>query len=483
MRIAKLIILSAVCATLSSASAADWLHAGLLFDDSPLTLASGQRTEAVGPFFYSEQKEETEKTWAVPPLTSHWSDSAIDSEEFDFLYPLLTYDRFGTEYRWQLLQVLSFAGGNNQADQDVRRFTIYPLYFQQRSADTNRNYTAFVPFYGHLQKRLMIPDKVFFVMFPLYAKTEKKDVVTDNYVYPFFHLRHGNSLTGWQFWPIVGHEHKDITSATNGYGEISMVPGHDRRFILWPIYLNDVAGIGTTNQQDQVAVLPLFSTLRSPLRDSTTVGWPFFTHVTDREKKYSEWQLPWPLIVFARGEGKTTSRVWPFYSNATNSAGLESRFYLWPVYKYNHLHAETVDRERTRILFFLYSDTRQQNLETGKSQRRADFFPFYTWRRELNGNTRLQVLSILEPFLPQSKSIERNYSQLWSIWRQEKNASNGARSQSLLWNLYRHDTAPESRKCSLLFGLFQYQSTSDGKQLRLFYIPVVNTKPTANPAK
>jgi hypothetical protein len=36
---------------------------------------------------------------------------------------------------------------------------------------------------------------------------------------------------------------------------------------------------------------------------------------------------------------------------------------------------------------------------------------------------------------------------------------------------------PVSKKCSLLFGLFQYQSGSDGKRLRLFYIPVVKTKP------
>ena len=39
--------------------------------------------------------------------------------------------------------------------------------------------------------------------------------------------------------------------------------------------------------------------------------------------KYREWDAPWPLIVFARGEGKTTTRVWPLYSRAHN-ATLES---------------------------------------------------------------------------------------------------------------------------------------------------------------
>ncbi len=458
-----------------SVRAADWLNAGPLFDDVPLTLANGHRIEAAGPLFYSEEKD-LQTTWAIPPLVAHLQDAGTDSEEWDFLYPIASLDRFGTEYRWHIGQLFSFAGGENQEQQKARRFTLFPLYFQQRSPNPEENYTALIPVYGHLKKRLL-RDEIFFVMFPIYSETRKKDVVTDNYVYPIFHLRRGDGLMGWQFWPIVGHEHKDITQKTNGFGDVQLVPGRDSRFILWPIYFNQTSEIGMTNQQHQQAVLPLFSLQRSPLRDSTTVGWPFFSHITDREKKYTEWQLPWPLIVFARGEGKTTSRVWPFFSEA-QSTNLESRFYLWPVYKYNRVHGDLVDRERTRILFFLYSDILQKNLETGKAQHRVDFFPFYTFRRDYDGSSRLQVLSILEPFLPQSKSIERDYSPLWSLWRSEHNSKTSACSQSLLWNLYRRDVTPESRKCSLLFGLFQYQSGSDGKRFRLFYIPVVKPKPT-----
>src|SRR6185436_14223449 len=137
---------------------------------------------------------------------------------------------------------------------------------------------------------------------------------------------------------------------------------------------------------------------------------------------------------------------------------------------------------RTRVLFFLYSDLVERNTDTGKALHRVDFWPLFTSRVDLEGRERLQILSILEPLLPASKSIERNYSPLWAVWRAEKNAKTGANSQSLLWNLYRRDAAPESRKCSLLFGLFQYQSGSEGKRLRLFYIPVVKTRPAAKPA-
>src|ERR1041385_6131014 len=95
--------------------------AGLLFDRFALTLEPGWRTEALGPLFYDQTKD-AEHTFAVPPLFSSVSDPITESEEFDFVYPLLTYDRYGHEYRWQLLQLLSFSGGQNQERIDEIKF-------------------------------------------------------------------------------------------------------------------------------------------------------------------------------------------------------------------------------------------------------------------------------------------------------------------------------------------------------------------------
>jgi hypothetical protein len=454
--------------------AQDWLNLGPVVDDFPLALAPGHRTEALGPFFYSEQME-AQETWAVPPLLSHTVDRATDFSEVDFLYPLMTYRRFGTEYRWQFLQIFSFAGGHDQEERASRRLTLFPVYFHQRSADSNRNYTAVFPFYGHLQNRVL-RQEISFVMFPFYGQSRKRGVVTDNYLFPLFHRRHGDGVSGWQFWPLLGREHRDAAIGTNGFGDFTVTSGYDERFLLWPVYFNRWSNLGTENPQRELALLPFFDWQRSPRRDSTSVLWPLFTRVNDRENQYVEWQMPWPLIVFARGEGKNTSRIWPFFSHAQNT-NLESAFYLWPIYRYKRMHADALDRERTRILFFLYSDIRQRNTETGAAERRIDCLPLFTHRRGLDGSTRLQIFSPLEPFLPFSKSIERNYSPLWSLWREEHNPGTGAASQSLLWNLYRRDVTRESTKCSLLLGLFQYQSGSEGKRLRLFFIPVIKTRP------
>ncbi len=454
----------------SAAFAGDGFRAGPLFDQFELVVGSGQRTEAAGPFFY-DQRNDSEKTWAVPPLLSYDADPATESKEFDSVYPVLTYERYGMEYRWQLAQLLSFSGGQNPDDSTAKRFTLFPVYFQQRSSNPDENYTALFPLYGRLQNRLF-RDEIFFVLFPIYGESRKRDVVTDNYLYPVIHLRHGEGLQGWQFWPLIGSEHKDVTTKTNGFGETEINGGHDKFFALWPVYFHQNNGIGTDNPEKFRATLPLYSVVRSPQRDSTCVLWPFFTWIDDREKNYHEWEGPWPFVVVARGAGKTTTRFWPLFSRSHNDT-LESDFYLWPLYMYKRLHTEALDRERTRILFYLFSNVTEKNIETGAERQRVDFWPLFTWHHDFNGCSRLQILAPVESALPNNQGVERNWSPLWSLWRSENNPRAGTASRSFLWNLYRRDTAPASKKCSLLFGFFQYQSDSEMKELRLFHVPVL----------
>jgi hypothetical protein len=449
--------------------------AGPAFDRFHLTLEDGWRTEAAGPFYYS-QTHDTETTRAWPPFFSCTRDSAVASHEDDFLYPVLTHIRYGQESRWQLGQLISFAGAQEQNGAAVKRFTLYPLYFQQRSTDTNLDYTAVLPFYGHLKNRLF-HDEIFFVMFPFYAETHKRGVVTENYPYPFVATSHGDGLNGWQVWPFAGHEHKDLTTFTNGFGDLETVGGHDKSFFLWPLHLKQDTGIGTDDPEKFRASIPFYAYTRSPKFDTTTVLWPFFTWIDEREKKYREWEGPWPFVIFARGEGKTTSRVFPLFSRSHN-ASMESDAYLWPVYQYKRTHVDPLDQRRTRILYYLYSRLSEKNTETGAEKIRLDMWPFFTWHRDFKGNERLQVFAPVEPAVPDNPGIERNWSPLWSLWRTEANAKTGASSRSLLWNLYRCETAPAHKKVSLLFGLFQYQSDGGVARSKWFYVTGTATTPT-----
>jgi hypothetical protein len=453
----------------SPAADSDAVSAGFLFDQFKLTLTEGERTEAAGPFYYSEKNIE-DQTVAYPPFFSRYEDPAVNTTEYQVLYPLLNCEHYGGEWRWQFAQMLSFAGGRQPDETLTHRFTLFPFYFQQRSAETKLDYTAVFPFYGHLQNRLF-RDKIYFVMFPLYGQSQHKDIVTDNYLYPIVHVRHGEGLQGWQVWPVAGHEHKVITQETNGFGDVSLNPGYDKSFLFWPLWLRQDSGLGTADPDNFRASIPLFVKERSPLRDQTSVLWPVFTWVEERGRKYHEWEGPWPFVIFARGEGKTTSRVWPIFSESHN-ATQESDSYLWPLYRYKRLHADPLDQQRRSVLFYLYVNVLERNTGTGTHEQRISLWPLYTWNRDFNGNRRLQVLAPLEVVLPTNRGLLRNWSPLWSLWRAEANPLSGSESQSFLWNLYRREASPGQKKISLLFGLFQYQREGAYHQTHLFYLNI-----------
>jgi hypothetical protein len=488
---AALALLLALC----SPQRAQEISAGPLVSRFRLTLDAGAREEVLGPVFYDEVSPEREVT-AMPPLWSWSRDTGADSTEFDILYPVFTYDRFGAEYRIQLGQMLSFAGGRvSQTETNFGRFTLFPFYFQERSPVPERNSTAVWPFYGRLQNRLF-RDEIDFVLWPAYVKTKRHaksapaagesefvapvyrffegrrgDITTYNFLAPIFHVRTGAGLKGWQVWPLVGAEHAQTITWTNHWGDPMVEGGQEKFFLFWPLFIKEATGLGTTNEERQTLVLPFAAVTRSPLRDSTSVPWPIgLTYTVDRARHYREWCAPWPVIVFARGEGKTTSRVWPLFGQAHN-AELESEFYLWPLYKYEAIHSPPLDRRRSRIAYFLYSDTTEKNTESGQARRRVDAWPLFSFQRDWAGSERWQTFAILEPFLPTSKSVERNYSPLWSVVRAERNAVTGAHSESLFWNCYRHESTVTNRHSSLLFGLVQWQAGPEGRTSRWFYLP------------
>ena len=442
---------------------------GPAFDRFKLTLEAGYRTEIAGPFYYSQQQD-SETITAFPPFFSCEREPVADRHENNILYPLLTHTFYGHESRWQLFQLLSFAGGDEPDETGVRRFTVFPFYFQQRAAKPELNYTALIPFYGHLRNRLF-RDEMNFLLLPLWIETRKRDVVTENYGFPFFHLRHGDGLSGWQFWPVAGREHKAITTATNIWGDASAVPGHQKDFYAWPLYLREDTGIGSDNPEKFLGSLPLFAISRSPKRDATSFLFPFFEIIDDREKKYHEWEGPWPFVIFTRGEGKTTDRVWPLFSQSHN-ATQQSDSYLWPLYTYKRTHADPLDKFTERLGLLFYVTAVEKNTATGKSKKRIDAWPLFTWKKEFNGNERLQIFAPLEPAVPNNRGIEKNWSPLWSLFRAEDNPQAKTLSRSLLWNLYRREAAPGQKKVSLLFGLFQYQSDQGSRQTRVFYVPV-----------
>lgn len=448
----------------------------------------------MGPLFYREDGEET-RTQAFPPFFVYSTNKLVDSEEIDVLYPLLTYDRFGTQGRWQFLQIFNRSTGEFQDETIRRKLTLFPFFFHQESTDPTQNYTAIWPIAGHLVDRLYYQD-IRFVLWPIWVKTQRAagspasisedaagpdfkwrqstrvDVTTYNVIAPLFHYRTGPGLKGYRALPLFRWEAKEVTYTTDEWGEQYLVPGHRRLTLLWPLFHAHNSQLGTENEEKLRAFLPFYSVLRSPQRVSTSIPAPIgFTITVDHARQYREVGAPWPFIVFTRGEGKQITRIWPFYSRSENGS-LESRFILWPVWKYNAIHAETLERQRRRLAWFLYSDTVELNRETQAFRRRVDAWPLFTYTKGMDGRTRFSAPALLETLLPNYDSIDRDWAPLWAVWRSQGNPETDSNSQSLLWNLYRRESSPSAKRVSLLFGLFQYESNPEQSRVKLLFIPI-----------
>ncbi len=447
---------------------ADEVNVGPFYSKVGLTLGEGYRVEAMGPFYHREVGINYDE-WAITPFYTRHYDAAADRLSIDIVWKLAEVDRMGPEYRFAFFQFFNFTGGRTLNEENDRRFTLFPIYFQNRSSNPERDYTSVFPFYGKVHSR-MFRDEINWVMAPLYVETRKKDVVTKNMPLPFFHIRTGDNLSGWQLWPLVGEEYKGVTEVTNVLGEVRQVAPHHKSFFLFPIFMDKHLGIGTPEEDQESTFLPFYYFRRSAHRDVTTVLWPFFPYTEDREHDYREWGVPYPIIVFARGPGKNSARFWPIYGQASNDT-IKTRFVLAPLYRSKEINSGNLHQLRWRIAYFLYDHVDERNTETGKEYQRRNQLPLFTYNKQMDGTESLQILALLEPLLPTDSTLRRTISPLWALWRTEKNANTGQRSDSLLWNLYRREKTPETKKTSFLMGLFQHESSADGKSLRLFYLP------------
>jgi hypothetical protein len=447
-----------------------------LYDDRVDPVEDAHTRSGLGPIVGWERHLDQPITdVAVRPLF-HWRrDERPEAQTFQFeaVYPFFTYREDERNWEWQLFQLL---GGRSEGTAEhERRLDLFPFYFSGETPAGQR-YRAFMPFYGHLYDR-MGQDEIQFVLFPGYARFVKGEAETTYTPWPLISRTRGDR-TGFRIVPFYGREEK---------------PGvFERRFVLWPFYFSQRSGLDTDNPEEMRALLPLYVSQRSRQRDSTTILWPFFSKVSDREGGYEQWDAPWPLVRFARGEKRHTTRLLPFYSYEQRVLKDEFLFrelkstttaFLFPVYTREVDEIIGSRTVRNRVLWWLYSDTR--NTGRDGDARRTDAWPFFHYERDREGAAQFQALALLEPFMPGNEWIARNYSPLWSLYTFQRNPQ-GAQEWSFLWNLLRHQETPGGRaievlgplvryreseaaaSLSLLGGLFHYDLQNGARSVRLF---------------
>jgi hypothetical protein len=347
---------------------------------------------------------------------------------------------------------------------------VFPFYISGRS-EKYGPYTSVFPFYGDLYERFW-RDEYHYVMFPLYGRTVKNGTTNRNYLYPFFATTEGEKESGYQFWPL--------------YGQAAKEGVYRKRFVLWPLFMQENSGLNTDNPTRKLYLLPLYVSIDSPKSTTRYYLWPFFGHKTDAEGKQEEWDYLWPFWRTIRGEKRTMDSYLPFYSRDEKEE-TSKRWIMWPLFKHEEMKSAAFCRDRDRVLYFLYTDDRQSWPKINEDTRRTAFWPFYVYNRDARGLRSLAFPAPVEPILDRD-GIERSWAPFWRLYQQKWNDS-GDSAVSLLWNLYWHERRGEDlayeffplvayrseqklTDLKMIKGLIRFRNDDGKKSLTFFWLPL-----------
>ncbi len=377
-----------------------------------------------------------------------------------FLTPLGSSVNRGGEYTWQLLPIARYDRQVLPTGDLEWTFLSLPGIYWAHRAD-GRTLRAVFPFGGVLENFLSF-DRIVFVLFPLFARTERDGRVTYSFLFPVFAFTYRNGGSGWRVWPL--------------YGWKKIEHNYERSFALWPIlhWEHNRLWEPPEKQEFQWMVFPLYGrTTRDTYRSSTFL-WPFFGWASDPKTDFWSWDGPWPLVRLHHDPqtGTFRTRFWPIYSHY-HGDGLDSNWYLWPVVNVRHEEYPAAHRDGLYILPFWQSWTRN-DAEAGRSSFRK-LWPLLQVER-MEEHSRKLAFPALNP-LWRTPEIDEMYAWIYELftresdhdilrertwlglYRHEKDALEDRVSIVGLWARRRYGSTTET---SVLFGILRWRKTASG---------------------
>ncbi|MCM2357422.1 MAG: hypothetical protein NDI77_04685 [Geobacteraceae bacterium] len=423
----------------------------------------------LGPLFKFQQRGD-ERDVALRPFFYDSADLKDETATASYLYPLASSENSRDVTTFQVLKL--FQKQTYRKDEEGRReqgTMLFPFYISGRS-EKYGPYLSLFPLYGDIYERFW-RDEYHYLLFPLYGRTVTRGTTTRNYLYPFFSTTTGDRESGFQFWPL--------------YGESAKEGVYRKRFAVWPFFTQEQSGLDTDNPTSRFYLLPFYAATDSPKSTSRYYLWPFFGHKTETEGKQEEWDYFWPFLRTVRGENRNVTSILPLYfSEETRET--RKRWLLWPLYREEAIDSDVFRQERSRVLYFLYSDNRESWPKDGAERRRTAFWPLFVYSRDTRGIKSLSIPAPVEPVLDR-EGIERNWAPFWRLY-QQKWSDSGDSAASLLWNLYWHErrgddlayelfplisyrSEKKATDVRLLKGLVHYRNETGGKSLGFFWLP------------
>jgi hypothetical protein len=404
-----------------------WTAAGPLFFHGPL-LTPETTTQTAGGF---------------RPLYVQKSDASREKFDAYFLYPLFTYHSTQDGYRWSLFSLInhysasknSTQSGATPSPQSPGGFDLWPFYFSRQTGVPQTSYHAVFPLYGQVKKRFG-QDRLTWVLFPLYARFEKRNVTTTTAPWPFIKVLQGEGNSGFEFWPLFGWRVKE-----GAYRE---------QFYLWPLIFKDEHALWQPKPDVNLGFLPFYSRVSTSTVTSETYLWPFFGY-TDQTAPthYQEIRYFWPIFVQGRGDNIYINRWGPFYTHSIRK-GIDKTWVLWPLWRHQTWTDSGLNQTRNQFLWFLYHSTEQRSARNPAlaPARKTHLWPLVSIWDNGAGRKQVQALSPFAALFPTNEPIQLAWDPLFSLYRYDRQAPGDSR-HTLLWNFISYHHAIDQREFHL----------------------------------
>jgi len=441
---------------------------------------------------------------AAPAVTTGTTRRRFD----EFLAPLGYYRDDGVESVLHLIPLFYYREHYELGDPARwdRDWWITPLIWGGSTWD-NKNYFAFIPFYGEFRDWLFYTRFGFF-LFPLYVWTRKEkpdgEIISgDLFLWPLIGWGGSNrphKPYWWRILPFFGYSIHPVpdykrTDPNKEYGNQS-----EFYTLLWPFFHWGGDKLDTKFPTSEFSFFPLFGwKVGGPIRTFSFL-WPFFRYAYKDESlgpeagqgDYLSMSLPWPIFRIRhntwKGEDEHMTWFWPLFGAAWSKT-FDKLSLLWPIGWFRKYEDELSVRKDNYIIP-LYWDwetrwkkTQREPGEEVSPVRKVVFLegtskgfrllPLVGYREERSGQWEFKTLAPW-PFEGRNDGgVEEAWDWLWTLWRSEGDGKGNVRTRgpAHLWSS--REYAGKRFQASVPF-LFNFESEANGrKTLRLLqFFPI-----------
>jgi hypothetical protein len=398
--------------------------------------------QAAGPLIFKRPAAESGTVSGFRPLFAQWRTPTGEVRETNFLYPVFTYRTDGETYRWSFLQLINRSGdraGHRSAhlpSLDYETFDLWPFWFSRETGGSAGSYHALFPVAGVVKDRFGF-DRITWLPFPLYLRTEKRGAVTTSVPWPIIRVTQGTEH-GFALWPVFGWRSRPEV--------------FKKTFFLWPVGWNNTiqpnseAPPGTPARRE-VGFLPFYTRETREGFINENFLWPFFGY-TDRTAPvpYHENRYLWPFLVQGRGPDQMVERFAPFYTHSIRK-GIDKKWVLWPIFRQRQWADRGVDITQRQVGYFVYWSVTQRSATNPNAApaQKSHLWPLYSSWDNGAGKRQLQVPSPLELFFPDNERIRVSWSPLFALYRYDQSTPDQSRHEAL-WGLISWRREPAHRE-------------------------------------